>query len=86
MAGNQTEKRVCLICYRAPNSVNGAQNKKESSLDLAYDTDISNIIIAGNFNNTYLNAVGCRKVTSLFEPYSLVQLIDEPTHYTETSE
>ena len=27
-----------------------------------------------------------RKATSLFEPYSLINLIDEPTHYTETFE
>ena len=62
------------------------QNKIESSLDLAYDTDTSNIIITGDFNYNYLNTAGQRKVTSLFEPYGLVQLIDEPTHYTEFSE
>ena len=62
------------------------QNKIESSLDLAYDTDTSNIIITGDFNYNYLNTAGHGKVTSLFEPYGLVQLIDEPTHYTESSE
>ena len=62
------------------------QNKIESSLDLAYDTDASNVIITGDFNYNYLNTAGQRKATSLFEPYGLVQLIDEPTHYTESSE
>ena len=72
--------------YRAPNSTSEVQNKIESSLDLAYDTDASNIIITGDFNYNYLNTAGQRKATSLFEPYSLVQLINEPTHYTESSE
>ena len=55
-------------------------------MDLAYGTDASNIIITGDFNYNYLNTAGHRKATSLFEPYGLVQLIDEPTHYTESSE
>ena len=62
------------------------QNKIESSLDLAYDTDASNIMITGDFNYNYLNTAGQRKATSLYEPYGLVQLIDEPSHYTESSE
>ena len=88
MARNQTEKQDRLICYlfRAPNSTSEVQNKIESSLDLAYDTDTSNIIITGDFNYNYLNTADQRKATSLFEPYGLVQLIDEPTHYTQSSE
>ena len=72
--------------YRAPNSTSEVQNKIESSLDLAYDTDTSNIIITSDFNYNYFNTAGQRKATSLFEPYGLVQLIDEPTHYIESSE
>ena len=71
--------------HRAPNSTSEVQSKIESSLDLAYDADTFNIIITGDFNYNYLNTAGQRKATSLFEPYGLVQLIDEPTHYTESS-
>ena len=53
--------------YRAPNSTSEVQTKIESSLDLAYDTDASNIIITGDFNYNYLNTAGQRKATSLFE-------------------
>ena len=57
MARNQTEKnRTVLFAtfYRVANSNNEAQNKVESSLDLAYDTDIANIIIPGDFKYNYL--------------------------------
>ena len=51
------------------------KHKIEWSLDLAYDTDISNIIITGDFNYNYLNAAGWRKTSSLFEPIQ-----SGPTH------
>ena len=72
--------------YRAPNSSIGVHNKIESSIDLAFDTNIPNIIITGDFNYNYSNISSRRKATSLFDQYGLVQLIDEPTHFTETSD
>ena len=72
--------------YRAPNSSIDVHNKIESSIDLAFDTNIPNIIITGDFNYNYSNISSRRKATSLFDQYGLVQLIDEPTHFTETSD
>ena len=73
-------------CYRAPNSSIDVHNKIESSIDLAFGTNIPNIIITGDFNYNYSNISSRRKATSLFGQYGLVQLIDEPTHFTETSD
>ena len=50
---------------------------------MAFDT---NITITGEFNYNYSNISSRRKADSLFSPYGLVQFIDEPTHFTETSE
>ena len=72
--------------YRAPISSIDVHNKIESSIDLAFDTNIPNIVITGGFNYNYSNISCRRKATSLFDPYGLVQLIDEPTHFTETSD
>ena len=72
--------------YRAPNSSIDVHNKIESSIDLAFDTNIPNIIITGDFNYNYSNISSRRKATSLFDQYGLVQLIDEPTHFTEPSD
>ena len=72
--------------YRAPNSSIDVHNKIESSIDLAFDTNIPNIIITGDFNYNYSNISSRRKATSLFDQYGLVQFIDEPTHFTETSD
>ena len=72
--------------YRAPNSSIDVHNKIERSIYLAFDTNIPNIIITGDFNYNYSNISSRRKATSLFDQYGLVQLIDEPTHFTETSD
>ena len=45
--------------------------------------------VIGQFSLVFalpLNTAGQRKATSLFESYGLVQLINEPTHYTESSQ
>ena len=60
--------------------------KTESSIDLVFDTNIFNIIIASDFNYNYSNISSRRKATSFFDPYGLVHLIDEPTHFTEASD
>ena len=44
------------------------------------------IVIAGDFNYNYSNTTSRRKAASLFDPYGLVQHIDEPTRFVETSE
>ena len=69
--------------YRAQNSTIDVHNKIESSIDFAFD---SNMIITGEFNYNYSNITSRRKAASLFDPYGLVQFIDDSTHFTETSE
>ena len=44
------------------------------------------IVIAGDFNYNYSNTTSRRKAASLFDPYGLVQHIDEPTRFAETSD
>ena len=50
------------------------------------NTNISNINITGDFNYNNSNISSRRKAASLFDPYGLVPLIDEPTHFKEISE
>ena len=73
------------LFYRPPNSPASAIGDIETSIDLAFDSNIKNIIIAGDFNLNYLNESCRRKINSLFQPYNLRQLIEEPTHFTESS-
>ena len=57
----------------------------EDSINLAVDSGVNDIIITGNFNLNMQNVQSARKITSLCEQLSLVQSIEEPTHFTETS-
>ena len=49
------------------------------------DSNISNIIITGDFSINQLNPTSNRKINSLCNQFNLFQLIEEPTHYTENS-
>ena len=73
------------LFYRPPNSNQDINNKIEQSIDLAYDTNIPHIIVAGDFNYNYLEPAGRHKILSIFNLYNLDQVISEPTHYTEKS-
>ena len=79
-------KSVLLgLFYRPPNTPASVLDDIETSIDLAFDTNISNIIITGDFNLNYLIESSRRKIMSVFQPYNLKQLIQEPTHITELS-
>ena len=73
------------LVYRPPNSPAQRLTDIENSIDLAYDTNIRNIVITGDFNLNYLDASSKRKITSVFNQYNLTQLIQEPTNFTENS-
>ena len=66
MALNQTKNRTVLFAtfYRALISTSEVQNKIESSLDLAYNIDMFDSIISGDFNYNYFYAAVGRKSTS----------------------
>ena len=73
------------VFYRPPNSDSAYYSLIEDSIGLAMDSNISNIIISGDFNINQLNSTSFRKITSLCSQFNLFQLIEEPTHYTENS-
>ena len=68
------------VFYRPPNLLH-----IENSIDLAYDSNIGNIMITGDFNLNYLDDSNKRKLSSLFGEYDLTRLIQEPNHFTENS-
>ena len=57
----------------------------ETSIDFAFDTNIHNIIVTCDFNLNCLIESSRRKINSVFQPNNLTQLIQEPTHFTESS-
>lgn len=57
----------------------------EDSIGLAFDTNISNILITGDFNLDVNKQVSYRKIRDLCQYFNLEQLITESTNFTETS-
>ena len=66
--------------YRPPNS----KNLISESVDRAYNTNISDTIITGDFNYNMLSSEN-NKIKKMINQYNLKQLITEPTHLTENS-
>ena len=73
------------VFYRPPNSPAQTLVDIENTIDLAFDTNIGNIIVTGDFNLNWLDSGSKRKISSVFGQYNLAQLIREPTHFTENS-
>ena len=73
------------VFYRPPESDSQYLSNIEDSIALSIDTDISDVIITGDFNFNYLNSQSRRKIDILCAQFSLHQSITEPTHYTEKS-
>ena len=73
------------VFYRPPNSEAVVFSAIEDSINLAVDSGVNDIIITGDFNLNMQNVQSAHKITSLCEQLSLVQSIEEPTHFTETS-
>ena len=71
--------------YRPPNSPSSTLESIENSIGLAYETNIDNILIVGDFNLDTLKSVSSRKIQSLCQHFNLHNLINEPTHFTESS-
>ena len=74
------------LFYRPLISPDSVLDDIESSI--AFDTNISNIIITGDFKVNCLIKSSRRKINSDFQLYNLTQLIQEPTHthdFTESS-
>ena len=71
--------------YRPPNSNLHYTSLLEDSISLAIDSNITDVVITGDFNLNYLNAASYRKINVLCNQYNMSQLIEEPTHLTECS-
>lgn len=70
--------------YRPPNSNNNYSNLMEESIDRAFNTNIIDIFILGDFNYN-LSRNSSNKMTEIIQEFSLKQLITESTHFTENS-
>ena len=79
------KKQLIGTFYRPPNSNNTVISTTEDSIGLAFDTNIKNILITGDFNLDTLKQVSNKKIIYLCQHYNLEQLINEPTNFTETS-
>ena len=79
------KKQLIGTFYRPPNSNNTVISTIEDSIGLAFDTNIKDILITGDFNFDTLKQVSNKKITDLCQHYNLKQLINEPTNFTETS-
>ena len=73
------------LYYRPPNSDSNYATIIENSIHLAVDTGIRDIILTGDFNYNMLKTSTARKICDFCVEFSLTQMIDEPTHFTETS-
>ena len=80
----QTQSKTVLVggFYRPPNSNADSFTSINESIDMAYCTDIRDIIVLGDFNMHMLN-VNNNKIKDLMQEYSMKQLITEPTNFTE---
>ena len=73
------------VFYRPPNSSAMYTSLLEDSIGLAVDTNITDIIIMGDFNLNIMDQSHYRKIYSICKHFSLTQCIEEPTHFTENS-
>ena len=69
--------------YRPPNSGTDSFDLITESIDNAYNSNIIDVIILGDFN--YNMVSDSNKMSDLIRQYNLKQLIKEPTHFTEHS-
>ena len=81
----KTKKVLIGTFYRPPNSTPVVFSDIENSIGLATDTGIEEIVVTGDLNLNMLNPHSRAKILDVCQTYNLTQLINEPTHYTETS-
>ena len=70
--------------YRQPNSSNEYFNLLTERFDRAFNTNVADILITGDFNYNMLSNDN-NKLKDLMYQYNLKQIITEPTHFTESS-
>ena len=73
------------LFYRPPNSDLNYYSTMEESIHLAVDTCINDIIITGDFNISMYNSQSARKINDFYNQFSLTQVVNGPTQFTEHS-
>ena len=73
------------VFYWPPNADSSYFSLIEDSIALARHTDISDLIVTGDFSLNTCNYTQSRKIESICSQFDLTQCIDEPTHFTENS-
>ena len=71
--------------YRPPNSTPIVLSSIENSIDLAFNLDIQDVIITGDFNLDMMKQASRSKVENIAQRYGMTQMISDPTHFTEHS-
>ena len=66
-------KQLLGTFYRPPNSPNVVMTSIEDSIGLAFDTNIQNILITGDFNLDLLKDTSKRKIADLCQHFNLKQ-------------
>ena len=79
----QHRKLLIGTFYRPPNSTNEFLTSIENSIGLAYETNIHNVLVIGDFNLDMLKDNSSSKVLNIYQYFGLENLIKEPTHFTE---
>ena len=73
-------KELLGTFYRPPSANNLVYSSIEDSVGLAFDTNISNITITGDFNLDISKQASYRKINDLCQHFNLEQIISEPTN------
>ena len=80
----QSKKFLIGGMYRPPGSTSAYFNLILESIDRAFNTNIPDIIITGDFNYNMLPN-NKNKINDLLQQFNLHQMITDATHFTETS-
>ena len=57
----------------------------EDSIGLAFDSNINDVFIIGDFNLDTRKTTSNQKISTIRQQFSVTQMIVEPTHFTEHS-
>ena len=71
--------------YRPPNFPAQTLSSIEDSIGLAFDSNINDVFITGDFNLDTLKNTSNQKMSAICQQFSVTQMIVEPTHFTDHS-
>ena len=81
----QHKKILIGIFYRPPNSSAQILSYIEDSINLAFDCNINDIFVTGDFNLDTLKHASKQKVCDICQHFTFDQLMLEPTHFAKSS-